>query len=139
MFVYILKLQVAKKNSLRKTVFKMWFQKSTRSTSLVPRISQRLWTLSFFFLHLFPKVFLWTHGPFVNKSETPFSKQFSLNIFLNFHFNLYNCVTKCVTAIFTPWKSKFQALPIWVLKLFFGFQKHSVSVCLLKYTRAIRF
>ena len=63
------------------------------------------------FLHFFLKVVLWTHRPFFLKSETTFSKQFSLNNF--FCFLLYtpkcletcvNCVTKCVTAKIYPMK-----------------------------------
>ena len=74
-----------KKNSLGKTVLKMWSQKSTRTNSFVPRSRQRLLTLSFFFfaffLHFFLKVVLWTNRPLFYKSETIFSIQVSLNIF----------------------------------------------------------
>ena len=103
----------------KKTVLKMWSQKSTRRTSLVPRVCQRLYTLSFYFFvfAFFSKsIYFLTNRLFCHKSGATFSKQFSLNnLFCFLLVNLQcldtfvNCVTKYVTVKFTPWKSKFQA------------------------------
>ena len=108
-------------NCLGKTVLKMWSQKSTSRTSLVPRIRPRFWTLlcffCLFFLHFFLKVVLWTHRLFFTNLRPHFENSFpSTFYFLLLNLKCLetcvNCVTKCTTAKFAPWKSKFQAFPI---------------------------
>ena len=92
MFLDILGLRVPNKKIFRENCFESVVPKmhKKKKTSMVPWI--RLRTLLCFFLfffhgfclylHFFLKVILWTHMPFVHKSETSFSKLFSVNIFL---------------------------------------------------------
>ena len=76
MFLDILVFRIEnQKNCLEKTVLKMWSQKFQIWASFVPKICQKLGM----FLRFFLKVVLRTHSLFFHKSETTFSKQFSLN------------------------------------------------------------
>ena len=134
----------------------MWSQKSTR-TSFVPRICQRLWMLSCFFLflffsflffskllHVFLKVVLWTHKTFFTQMWDNILKMFSLNIFFCFSTvnskmsrNVCKLRHKVSNGHFYAMKVQISSIfnlgfPIKFLLFILGFQKHIVSIRLLK-------
>ena len=103
-----------KKKKIGKTVWKVWSQKFTKITCFIPIFCQRLGPLLLFFIFFYYYFFsskscFVDTSSFFDKSETTFSKQFSLIFFVCFLIYTLKCletcvngVTKCITAQFYP-------------------------------------